>query len=102
LEIESDVSSAGNGSLIKTMQSDRENDMKDLITRIVQAMVDKPDQVEITEIKGQNTTVMELRVDKSDLGKVIGKKGNNAKAIRDILYAASAKKRQRVTLEIVE
>ena len=83
-------------------QPDRINDMKDLVIRIVKAMVDDPEEVEITEIKGQNTTVLELRVAKSDLGKVIGKKGNNAKAIRDILYAASAKKRQRVTLEIVE
>lgn len=76
--------------------------MKDLIKRIIQAMVDYPEQVEITEIKGQNTTVLELKVAKSDLGKVIGKKGNNARAVRDILYAASAKKRMRVTLEIVE
>ncbi len=65
-------------------------------------MVDYPERVEITEIKGQNTTVLELKVAKSDLGKVIGKKGNNAKAIRDILYAVSAKNRKRVTLEIVE
>ena len=76
--------------------------MKDLITRIVQAMVDNPEQVEISEIEGDQTTVLELRVAKEDLGKVIGKKGRNAQAMRDILGAVSAKRRKRTILEIVE
>ena len=73
-----------------------------LVKRIVEAMVDNPEQVQISEIKGGQSTILELRVAKSDMGKVIGKKGRNAQAIRDILFAASAKTRKRVTLEIVE
>ena len=76
--------------------------MKNLIQRIVQAMVDNPDQVEISEIEGDQTTVLELRVAKEDLVKVIGKKGRNAQALRDILSAVSAKRRKRTILEIVE
>ena len=76
--------------------------MKDLIKKIVQAMVDNPEQVEISEIEGDQTTVLELRVAKEDLGKVIGKKGRNAQALRDILGAVSAKRRKRTILEIVE
>ena len=76
--------------------------MKNLIKRIVQAMVDNPDQVEIVEIEGDQTTVLELKVAKEDLGKVIGKKGRNAQALRDILGAVSAKRRKRTILEIVE
>ena len=74
----------------------------DLLKHIVQAMVDYPEEVQITEVKGGQTTILELRVAKSDMGKVIGKQGRNAQAIRSILNAASAKNRQRVTLEIVE
>jgi len=65
-------------------------------------MVDYPEQVQISEIKGQHTIVLELRVAKADMGKVIGKQGRNAQAIRVILAAASAKTRMRATLEILE
>jgi predicted RNA-binding protein YlqC (UPF0109 family) len=77
--------------------------MKELIKHIVQALVDNPEQVKIDEIVGRNTTVYELRVAKSDLGKVIGKQGKHARAIRTILTAASATARKgRSILEIVE
>ena len=76
--------------------------MKDLITEIVQALVDEPDQVSVTEIEGGQTVVLELSVAKSDMGKVIGKKGRNALALRTILSAASGKTRKRYVLEIVE
>ena len=76
--------------------------MKDLISYIVQALVDQPDQVSVSEIVGENTTVLELRVAKSDMGKVIGRQGRNAQALRTILSAASGKTRKRYILEIVE
>ena len=76
--------------------------MKDLIKEIVQALVDQPDEVSVTEIVGENTTVLELKVAKSDMGKVIGKQGRNARALRTILSAASGKTRKRHILEIVE
>ena len=76
--------------------------MKDLITEIVQAMVDHPNEVSVSEIGGDHTIVLELRVAKSDMGKVIGKQGRNAQAIRTILSAASGKTRKRYVLEILE
>ena len=76
--------------------------MKDLISYIAQALVDHPDQVDVQEIKAQQTLVLELRVAKEDLGKVIGKKGRTAQAMRTILSCASAKEQKRVILEIVE
>ena len=76
--------------------------MKDLISYIVKALVDQPDQVTVTEIEGGQTVVLELSVAKSDMGKVIGKKGRNAQAIRTILSAASGKVRKKYVLEIVE
>jgi predicted RNA-binding protein YlqC (UPF0109 family) len=76
--------------------------MKDLIYRIAQAMVDHPDQVQVTEVEGNQTTVLELKVAKEDLGKIIGKEGRNARAIRTILGAASAKLKKRTVLEIIE
>ena len=76
--------------------------MKDLVIKIVQSLVDNPEQVEINEIKGRSTDVFELKVAKSDLGKVIGKQGRTAQAIRAILNAASAKENKRVMLEIME
>ncbi len=76
--------------------------MKDLITEIVQALVDQPDHVLVTEIEGDHTNVLELSVAKSDMGKVIGRKGRTAQAIRTILSAASGKARKRFVLEIVE
>ena len=76
--------------------------MKDLVHHIIQALVDHPDQIEIDEVKGEQVLVIELMVDKEDLGKVIGKQGRTAQAIRTLLNAASAKLRKRVLLEILE
>ncbi len=76
--------------------------MKDLIFVIAQALVDFPDQVEIKEIEGEKTTVLELRVAKDDLGKVIGKQGKTAWAMRTILYANATKLKKRAVLEIIE
>jgi len=76
--------------------------MKDLIKYIAQALVDNPDRVEVSEIQGEQTSVIELRVAKEDLGKVIGKQGKTAKAMRTILSAASAKVHKRTVLEIIE
>jgi len=76
--------------------------MRMLIEMISKALVDKPDQVEVTEVEGEQTTVIELRVAKEDLGKVIGKQGRTARALRTILSAASTKLRKRSVLEILE
>jgi|ADurb_Oil_02_Slu_FD_contig_31_30888_length_854_multi_3_in_0_out_0_2 uncharacterized protein len=76
--------------------------MKELIKYISQALVDHPEQVEVTEVIGEQTAVIELRVAKEDLGKVIGKQGRTAKAIRTILSATSAKEHKRAVLEIIE
>jgi predicted RNA-binding protein YlqC (UPF0109 family) len=76
--------------------------MKELIKYISQSLVDNPEKVEVTEVIGEQTSVIELRVAKEDLGKVIGKQGRTAKAIRTILSAASAKIHKRSVLEIIE
>ena len=76
--------------------------MKSLIEQMAKALVDKPEEVAVTEVEGEKTTVYELRVDTSDLGKVIGKQGRTAKAIRTILSCASAKLHKRAVLEILE
>jgi len=76
--------------------------MKDLILYLAQALVDHPEQVTVTELEGSQTTVLELKVAKKDIGKVIGKQGRTARALRTILNAASAKMEKRAVLEIVE
>jgi predicted RNA-binding protein YlqC (UPF0109 family) len=76
--------------------------MKDLIKYIAQALVDYPEQVEVSEVEGEQTSVIELKVAKEDLGKVIGKQGRTARSIRTILSAASAKIKKRSVLEIIE
>ena len=76
--------------------------MKDLIKRIARALVDHPEQVEILEVTGVHLSVLELKVAKADIGKVIGKQGRTAQAIRTILSAASAKQKKRTVLEIIE
>lgn len=76
--------------------------MKDLVMYIAKALVDNPDAVEVHEIEGSQTSVLELKVAKEDLGKVIGKQGRSARAMRTILSAASAKLKKRTVLEIVE
>jgi uncharacterized protein len=76
--------------------------MKELIEKIVKALVDNPEQVSVQSIEGEQTTVFELRVAQSDLGKVIGKQGRTATSIRNILSAAGMKLKKRFTLEILE
>ncbi|MDY6879802.1 MAG: KH domain-containing protein [Thermodesulfobacteriota bacterium] len=76
--------------------------MKELMLSMVKALVDNSDGVEITEIEGEQLSVLELKVDKEDLGKVIGKQGRTAQAMRVILRAASTKIKKRFVLEIVE
>jgi predicted RNA-binding protein YlqC (UPF0109 family) len=76
--------------------------LKELLEVMVRALVDIPEEVRISEIVGEQTTVFELVVAKEDLGKVIGKQGKTAKALRTILTAASTKLRKRSVLEIVE
>ena len=76
--------------------------MKDLVKYVAQALVDNPDDVSVSEIEGEQTSVIELRVAKEDLGKIIGKHGRTAQSIRTILSAASAKYKKRAVLEIVE
>ena len=76
--------------------------MKDLIAYIAKALVDKPEEVSVTEIEGEQTSVIEFKVAKDDLGKVIGKQGRTARAMRTILSAASTKLGKRSVLEIIE
>ncbi|MGE0084552.1 MAG: KH domain-containing protein [Desulfococcaceae bacterium] len=76
--------------------------MKELIRYIAQALVDNPEQVTVEEVEGNQTSVLELKVAKEDLGKVIGKQGRTARAMRTILGAASAKVKKRTVLEILE
>lgn len=76
--------------------------LKDLVEFMAKALVDDPGQVEVNEVVGEQTTVVELSVSKEDLGKVIGKQGRTAKSMRTILNAASTKLQKRSVLEIVE
>jgi hypothetical protein len=76
--------------------------MKELIEFIAKNLVDQPDLVEVNEIEGEQTSVFELKVAKDDLGKVIGKQGRTARALRTIVSAASTKIRKRSVLEILE
>ena len=76
--------------------------MKELILQIAKALVDHPEQVSVIEIEGNQTSVVELKVAKDDLGKVIGKQGRTARAMRTLLSAASAKVKKRTVLEIIE
>ncbi len=76
--------------------------MKDLIKRIAQALVDNPEQVEVSEVEGNRILILELKVAKEDIGKIIGKQGRTAQAIRTILNATSAKAKKRTIMEIIE
>jgi predicted RNA-binding protein YlqC (UPF0109 family) len=76
--------------------------MKDLLIQIAKALVDNPEQVQVNEIVSAQTVVLELKVDQSDMGKVIGKQGKTANAIRTLLNAAAGKVGKRYVLEIVE
>jgi len=76
--------------------------MKELVEKLVQALVDHPEAVEVSEIKGERTIVYEVRVAEDDLGKVIGKEGRIANALRTILKAAATKLGKKVSLEILQ
>ncbi len=76
--------------------------MKELLELIAKALVDNPNEVSVSAVSGSQTTILELRVAKEDLGKVIGKQGRLAGAIRTILEAAGTKLGKRVHLEIIE
>jgi predicted RNA-binding protein YlqC (UPF0109 family) len=76
--------------------------MKELVRFIAQALVDKPDEVEVREVEGEKTMVLELRVAETDLGKVIGRQGRTARAMRTIVNAAATKLKKRAVLEILE
>ena len=76
--------------------------MKSLVEQIAKALVDNPEEVSVSEIEGERTTVFELRVAKNDIGKIIGKQGNTARAIRSLLGAAGTKLGKRYVLEILE
>ncbi|RPJ75573.1 MAG: KH domain-containing protein [Alphaproteobacteria bacterium] len=78
------------------------SELKDLITYVSKSLVDMPEAVQVNEIVGEQTTVIELKVDKTDLGKIIGKQGRTARSLRTILNAASTKLKKRSVLEIIE
>ncbi len=76
--------------------------MIELVKTITKALVDNPEEIQVSLIEGNQTTVIELKVAKTDLGKIIGKQGNNVRAMRSILSAASGKEKKRVVLELIE
>ncbi len=76
--------------------------MKELVEVMARSMVEKPEEVQVTEIDGSKTVVLELRVAPEDLGRVIGKEGSRAKAMRTIINAANKNREKRYILEIVE
>ena len=76
--------------------------MKELVEMIAKALVDNPDKVHVSQLEGEQTSILELTVDPEDLGKVIGKQGRTARAIRVILGAAGMKLKRRFNLEIIE
>ncbi len=78
------------------------SEMKSLLEIMAKALVDKPEEVEVAEVEGEQTTVFELKVAKEDLGKVIGREGRTARSMRTILGAASTKLKKRSVLEIIE
>jgi len=80
----------------------RENPMKELLELIARSLVDHPDEVDVTEIERDETTVLELRVSGEDLGKVIGKQGRTARSIRTLLSSVGTKLDKRIVFEIIE
>ena len=76
--------------------------LRTLIEYIARSLVDNPDHVDVKEIEGEKTTIIELRVDEDDLGKIIGRHGRTAKAMRTVINAAATKERKRAVLEILE
>ena len=81
---------------------EEDKEMKELIEYVAKLLVDHPDLVKVTEVKGERTSVIELSVATEDMGKIIGKQGRTASAIRTILNAASMKQKKRTILEIIE
>tara|TARA_Y100001968_G_C19447412_1_gene766210 strand:- start:3842 stop:4129 length:288 start_codon:yes stop_codon:yes gene_type:complete len=79
-----------------------EDAMKELVETIVKAMVDHPDEVVVTEVQGQHACIIELVVAREDVGKVIGKRGAHAQALRTLISAAGGKQKKRYVLEIIE
>ena len=79
-----------------------EEQMRELLELIAKALVDRPEDVVVTEVDGEQTTVLELKVARDDLGKVIGKQGRTARSIRTILASAGMKLKKRVVFEIIE
>jgi predicted RNA-binding protein YlqC (UPF0109 family) len=76
--------------------------LKTLVEYVAKSLVDHPDQVDVKEIEGEKTTILELRVAEDDLGKIIGKHGRTAKAMRTVINAAATKEKKRAVLEILE
>lgn len=76
--------------------------MQNLLMEILKCLVDKPEDIKINELSGESSIIMELTVSKEDVGKVIGKGGKTADAIRTIMYCAAAKRKKRYTLQILE
>jgi predicted RNA-binding protein YlqC (UPF0109 family) len=87
---------------MQTLQTETTGSVKDLVTVIAQSLVDNPNSVSVGEISSGQTTVLELRVAKTDVGKVIGRQGRTAHALRTIINAASARDKRRAVLEIIE
>jgi predicted RNA-binding protein YlqC (UPF0109 family) len=82
--------------------TDKPEELRELVEVMAKALVDFPEQVNVAEIEGEQTTVIELKVAKEDLGKIIGKEGRTARSLRTILGAVSTKLRKRSVLEILE
>lgn len=80
----------------------QENAVRELVELMVKALVDRPEEVEVTEVVGTHSSVIELKVAKEDIGKVIGKRGAHAQALRTIITAAGGKQKRRYLLEIIE
>jgi hypothetical protein len=87
---------------MQTVQVEATATVKDLVTVIAQRLVDNPDSVSVGEVSSGQTMVLELRVAKTDVGKVIGRQGRTAHALRTIIHAASARDKKRAVLEIIE
>lgn len=96
------VTAAAITCLHLTSNPNRSRAMKEIIEIIARAIVDEPDVVSVTEVCGAHTSILELKVAKTDIGKVIGKQGRTAAALRTILNAVSAKAKKRTVLEIIE
>jgi predicted RNA-binding protein YlqC (UPF0109 family) len=78
------------------------NEMKELLLLIAKALVDNPDEVSVNEVEGEQSIILELKVAKDDMGKVIGKQGKIAKAIRTVIKSAAVKENKRVVVEIIQ